>query len=1011
MNEFQLFVRKAIVSRAINLCIPALLLFLICLQGPARSLFADEKVSFGKQIRPILAEHCYQCHGPDPDTREADLRLDLQSGAMADLGGYAAIVPGNIEQSHLWERIIATDEDELMPPTEFKKPLKTAQIELLKRWIQQGADYEQHWSLIPISKPTLPDVKNVEWPINAIDRFILAELEAKQISPAPQADRFTLVRRVYLDLLGLPPTIQQIETFVNDPSPDAYTTLLDRVLANPHLGERWGRHWLDQARYADSHGYTNDDERSMWPYRDWVIAALNADLPFDQFTIEQLAGDLLENPTDDQLIATGFHRNTLINTEGGSKPDQFHDEQTKDRVDTTGLVWMGLTVGCAKCHTHKYDPIQQKEYYQLYAFFNSSQDRNSVAPTLTMATPSQRNQLQELDIRIAALKDKLATPDPEREARRDKWISDLAASDSQEAQWYGLPLNATSKHLATFQQLEDHSLLVSGIDQADDVYTISAELPAEILEAGLIAIKLEALNHASLPQNGPGRAGNGNLVLSDIHIISPKNAEVRFHRAWADHSQPSYDVAGAIDNDPRSGWAINGSPEGGANHDRVAHFVLTEPLHAAADEHFKIVMRFNNGTAAYNLGRFRISASAHAPADKSQADLIEIAKLSADARSKEQQQLLEDSYDKMDPVLKPLRDELAGHEAEKQKLEKQFPTTMIMREQTGAIKTHLQIRGDFLRTGDELQPGVPAVLPPLPAAEKHNRLDLARWLVNGEHPLTARVQANRFWMRLFGKGLVQTEDDFGTQGTLPTHPRLLDWLASEFQSHGWSTKRMLKIMMSSATYRQSSVARSDLLVIDPENNLLGRQNRIRVEAEIVRDAGLVASGLYSDRIGGPSVYPPQPDGVYAFTQVAKNWKTNTDADRYRRGIYTFFYRSAPHPLLSTFDVPNLNQVCTRRERSNTPLQSLTVANDQAMFEMAQAFADRILQTPADDRARLNFAFQTCFARTPQSAELARLQDYLDLQRKRWASQQEPERSAWIAVARLLINLDEFITRE
>ena len=769
-------------------CIAALLV------GPT---LADEKVGFNRYIRPILSDNCFECHGPDENTREADLRLDTRDGALADLGGYAAVVPGKPEESELWRRISSEDPDEQMPP-DAEKRLTPAQIGAIRRWIEQGAHFRRHWALEPIRHEQPPVVKNKAWPHNLLDHFVLAGLEQRGITPSPEADPYTLVRRLYLDLIGLPPTPDQVDAFVDDQRPDAYERVMDELLSNPHYGERWGRYWLDQARYADSHGYTNDNERTMWPYRDWVIRAFNQDMSFDQFTIEQLAGDLLPNPSTDQLVATGFHRNTLINTEGGTKADQFRVEQAKDRVDTTGVVWMGLTIGCAKCHSHKYDPIEQQEYYELCAFFDSTADRNSVSPTIQVPTVDQKQRLDNLQQKIDELKRELKQTDSKDEQRR---------TDAEK--------------------------------------------------------------------------------------------------------------------------------------------------------------------------------------------------------------------------------ELSQLESQRDQLRKQFPTTMVMRELDKPRTTHVHIRGDFLRPGDEVQPDVPESLPPLPKSDgRRTRLDLARWLIDAEHPLTARVRVNRLWMRLFGCGLVETENDFGTQGSPPTHPELLDWLATEFRQQGWSTKRFLRLIVTSATYRQSSHARPDLKGIDPRNELLARQSRLRVEAELVRDMGLAVGGLLSDKIGGPSVYPPQPDGVYAFTQVKKNWRTSQAEDRYRRGMYTFFYRSAPHPMLTTFDVPKFNQTCTRRDRSNTPLQSLTVANAPAMFEMAQALGARLTrETPAEagDDARLTKVFRLCLARPPEAKELARLRDYLQWERTRFGSDskaaeaaappQRPdgvsvaEAAAWTAVARVLINLDEFITRE
>lgn len=1006
---------------------------------------AEEKVSFSRDVRPILAENCFKCHGPDESSLEADLRLDTREGATAKLDDGAAIVAGNASASSLIKRVSASDEDLRMPPVETGKKLTETQIDLLRRWIMDGADYEPHWSFAPVRNPRLPAIKDTDWARNPIDNFVLARLERSGISPSPKADRFTLIRRVHLDLIGLPPSIQDVDEFVSDDQPAAYERMIDRVLSSPRFGERWGRHWLDQARYADSHGYTNDNARIMWPYRDWVINAFNQDLPFDQFTTEQLAGDLLENPSLDQLIATGFHRNTLINSEGGTKADQFRDEQVKDRVDTTGGVWLGLTVGCAKCHTHKYDPITQAEYYQLYAFFNSTADRNSITPTIKAPSIQQQTQLQEYDSRAAELKEQLAS-DKGRFERQRKWEQALvrqsreSASESETqasaTKWTVLELDSKSKHGASIVKLADGSQLVSGRNQAGDEYKLTARSPLTKIRS----VRLEALTHESLPNRGPGRAGNGNFVLSEFWFRTGDGRELRFTKAQADHSQKDYDVSGSIDGNTKTGWAINGSPEGGPNHNRTAWYVLPTPLEVEKDHALTFTMQFNNGASAYNLGKLRLSSSESEWVDIPSPDVLaKLAVVPVDKRSKQQQQRLDEAFLRSDARLGSIYGELKTVEKQREQLTLRIPTTMVMRELDSPRDTHLQTRGDFLRPGQQLAPNVPAVLPGFETEQANRtRLEFADWLTQPNQPLTPRVRINRIWMRLFGHGLVETENDFGIQGTLPTHPELLDWLASEFIRQEWSTKQILRLIATSATYRQSSSLRQEPepvqgqasgLEIDPGNQLLWRQDRIRVEGEIVRDIGLAVSELLSDKIGGPSVYPPQPDGVYAFTQRSKNWRVSDGEDRFRRGMYTFFYRSAPYPMLTTFDAPKFNQTCTQRGRSNTPLQSLTVANDAAIVEMTKALASRVLaerRAPDTDRNQLVSMFRRCFTRPPSKAELQYLTSFLNEQRKHFGAQSnaakeaamnfsgnvtDVEAAAWISTARVLLNLDEFITRE
>jgi hypothetical protein len=983
---------------------------LCCIAASVNEAAADDRVDFNRDVRPILSNHCLECHGPDAEQRQADLRLDQRSSAIATHDDVAAIVPGNAAVSELAERITSSDEDLLMPPSDSGERLSDQQVAILTKWIDQGAGYAKHWSFEPVNRPALPDVKPAEWPKNAVDTFILAELNAIGIAPSTEAERTTLIRRVYLDLLGLLPGLQQVDDFIGDTEPGAYERMVDDVLQSPHFGERWGRHWLDQARYADSHGYTNDNERSIWPYRDWVIEAFNRDLSFDQFTTEQLAGDLLDNPTLSQKVATGFHRNTLINSEGGTKADQFRDEQVKDRTDTTGLVWMGLTVGCAKCHSHKFDPVGQAEYYQLYAFFNSTVDRNSVTPTVQVPSADQTRQLNKLAALKTLLSQQLAS-DPDVERRQKIWEKVIAVKAKSVAvetddgmSWQILPLSGKSTKDSTLRSLDDDSLLVAGAAQESEEYHSTARSPLTKIRS----VRLEVLTDDSLPHNGPGRADSGNFVLSEFWFRTGDGRELRFARAGAEHSQAGYAVEKAIDGKGDTGWAINDAPEGSHNRNRTAWFVLPETLEVEEDHALTFKMQFTRKT--FSVGRYRLSISSDEWTDRpGVAQLAALISLDANKRSAEQKTKLRKAFVQSDSELADLDRQLTEATKKYDAIKRSIPTTMIFQELEKPRQAYVQVRGDFLRQGDSVQPGVPAVLPRLPSSDGSlTRLDLARWLLSKEHPLTARVRMNRIWMRLFGRGLVETENDFGTQGTLPSHPELLDWLAAEFIQQRWSTKTMLRLLMTSATYRQSSRSRPDLVSIDPRNRLLARQSRLRVEAEIIRDLALSVSGKLSPKIGGPGVYPPQPEGVYAFTQRKKNWKTSTDENRFRRGMYTFFYRSAPYPMLSTFDVPKFNQVCTSRDRSNTPLQSLTLANSDALYELASYFGQRIITEGGDsDLARMQFAFRASLARSPTSAESVRLLDYIKNVRRRFRN----EDKVWTAVARVIMNLDEFVTRE
>ncbi len=819
------------------------LAFLACLLALGPS-WAARPVEYARDVQPILAQHCYACHGPAK--QKSGLRLDSVAAALEGGDSGPVIVPGRSARSRLIQAVAGTSKEvPAMPP---KKPgLAAAQVALLAAWIDQGArgpvgetavkpaGKSTHWSFQPVRRPPVPAVKNPAWVRNPIDCFVLARLEKEGIAPSPEADRPTLIRRLSLDLRGLPPSPREVAEFLADRRPDAYERLVDRLLASPHYGERWGRHWLDLARYADSNGFNIDNPRSIWKYRDWVIAALNRDLPFDQFTIEQLAGDLLPSATLDQKIATGFHRNTLLNQEGGIDVEQFRVESVVDRVNTTGAVWLGLTIGCAQCHNHKFDPFSQKEYYQLYAFLNNADE-----PEMPLATPEQAQALKRIRAEVAAVKKLLAAHDKAFLALQPEWEKSL----DPEAR---------------------------------------AGLPADLQAA--LAVPAQKRNPAQKK-----------LVLK--------------HYLKTDTFRPVFVK-------------------------RLAELKTSEPV---------------------------------------------------------------------------------------------VVTTLVMKERAKPRETYVQIGGDFLRKGARVSANVPAVLPPLPAAKDPSRLDLARWLVDPKNPLTPRVIVNRYWQHYFGTGLVETENDFGTQGTPPTHPELLDWLASEFMGRRWGVKAMHRLIVTSATYRQSSRSRPDLAVKDPRNKLLARQSRLRLEAEAVRDAALAASGLLCHRIGGPSVFPPQPDGVFHFTQIPRTWKASTGPDRYRRGLYTYFWRSAPHPALTVFDAPDSTTTCTRRNRSNTPLQALTLLNDQAFLEFAQGLAGRVLrEAPADDGQRLRYAFRLCLARSPRPAEERLLARLLARQRAELRAAPEdarklvpaglppdtdvPRLAAWTMVARALLNVDEFITRE
>lgn len=755
---------------------------------------ADE-VSFDREIRPILAGNCFACHGFDAEAREADLRLDSRVGAV-DEGG--VIVPGDAAASVLMDRLRSDDDDMRMPPPAAGHKLTDAQIEKIETWIEQGAEYQTHWAFVPAIDVQVPQNEASD-STHPIDSFIDAKLAKENLTASSQAEPETLIRRVSLDLIGLPPSVEEIESFRKESAVDfdtAYNALVERLLASPHYGERWGRWWLDQARYADSNGYSIDAPREIWKYRDWVVQALNADMPFDQFTIEQLAGDLLPNATQDQRIATGFHRNTPINQEGGIDPEQFRIDSIIDRVGTTGTVWLGLTIACAQCHDHKFDPLTQKEFYQFFAFFNN-QDEPSIK-----------------------------------------------------------------------------------------VYPRDVDAPS------LIAEQKEKIDQQQ--------------KLLDEHASEIAN------------------------------WEASLDPE-----------------------------------IQKSLSKATIKALAVPAKDRKLAQKVVIAIASG-----------------VLPSDSPM-DEWVKRERNIAEQLRRGVSTMVLAERSKPRQSHVFIKGDFTRPDEQVQPQTPAVLPPMqPQNDPPNRLDLARWIVSPENPLTARVIANRVWQQYFGRGLVETENDFGLQGTSPTHPLLLDWLAIELQQNRWSLKQLHRRIVSSKTYRQSSTVRADLQERDPMNELLGRQNRLRLDAEVIRDVALVASGLFSPKMGGPPVFPPIPDGVMSLGQIQRSWRTSEGEDRYRRGLYTFLYRVTPPPSLSVFDAPDGLVSCTRRLRSNTPLQALTLLNDLAFFEFAQALKSRI------DTEGIAVAFESCTSRQPSDEELELLGQLSSL-----------------GAARALLNLDETINRE
>jgi hypothetical protein len=894
--------------------------------------------------------------------------LRLSNREEAFKGGISGrvIIPGDAENSLLVKRISSDEEGPRMP--KGMTALSPEQIELIKRWINEGAHWPDnaenavHWAFIPPKRPPIPEVKNRAWVRNPIDAFILHRLEQEGLSPSPEAPKETLIRRLYLDLIGLPPTPEEVDAFLKDKRPDAYERLVDKLLNSPHYGERQALVWLDLARYADTDGYEKDLRRSIWRYRDWVIEAFNRDMPFDQFTIEQIAGDLLPNPTLEQRIATGFHRNTMQNLEGGVDQAEAHENKLYDRVETTATVWLGLTMNCARCHDHKYDPIKQKEYYQLLAFFN-----NAKIYPVGDASVSEEKWLEA----------QIPAPTPEQQRRLQELTQAIAQLESRELPPAQVltPLSVATASGAPVAILDDGTVLARGTTPDTEVYRVRVRLPAGELRI----LQLECLPHPSLPAQGPGRAHNGNFVLTGVRM-QVGGKPVAFRDATADFVQDGFNPRAVLQPDnTTSGLAVAGH----IGKPNTLTLTLQQPLRLKTPTEAEITLECLYTTHKQHvLGCFRLKT-----VYGDMARLIEL-------------------------------------KAAKRQLEAEIPTTLVMEDNPTdkPLTAVVRPRGEFTRQGEVVETGVPAVLHPFPEGAPRNRLGLALWLVSRDNPLTARVQVNRMWATIFGRGIVETLDNFGTQGAYPTHPELLDWLAVEFMESGWSMKHIYRLIVTSSTYRQSSRATPELLARDPKNELYARAPRYRLPAELVRDVALAASGLLSRKIGGPSVFPPQPEGVWDIPFNADRWITDTGENRYRRGLYTFWRRTAPYPSMVAFDAPSREVCVAMRPRTNTPMQALVLLNDPAYMEAAVALAQRMAERGKGNlQASLRYGFRCCTAREPTPAELQRLEQLYRQMRERYAKQPDAAQklvgkpdahtAALALVANTLLNLDETITRE
>ncbi len=975
--------------------------------GSSPDRAAVRPVGFNRDIRPILSDKCFQCHGPDTNQRKAKLRLDSKAAATTPAAsGSPAIVPGNLDESELFRRVTSADADEKMPPAKFGKSLSAAEVELLRRWIQEGAEYEPHWAFIPPVRPEVPKVQGERWVKNPIDAFVIARLEKEGLAPAPEADRPTLIRRLSLDLTGLPPTPDEVDAFVADGRSDACGRLVERLLDSPHYGERWARIWLDAARYADSDGYEKDKPRTVHFYRDWVISAFNRDLPYDRFVIEQLAGDLLPGQAQDQAVATGFLRNSMINEEGGIDPEQFRMEAMFDRMDAIGKGILGLTIQCAQCHSHKYDPLTQEEYYRMFAFLNSTHEAD-------IAVYTAREQMQRSDLfrKIREIEARLRHERPDWSLQMRAW-EDSVRSSTLPWRTVRTEVDGNNDSGQKHYLLDDGSILAAGYAPTLHTTHFTALQPVP----AVAAVRLELLNDPSLPLSGPGRSARGLFALTEMRLeAAPANRPdqkrvLKFVSATADVNppervlEPIFDdrsgrrrvtgpIAYAIDGKEETAWGIDCGP-GRRNVPRNAVFVLEHPVSDPAGVilTFRMVQKHggwnSDDNQNNNVGRFRFSVCERtsAVADQVPRAVRDILAIPREHRTSAQHDVVFSHWRTTQPQWKAANEQIEA-------LWKQHPegsAQLVLQDRDRPRPTHQLMRGDFLKPGKAVSAGTPAFLNPLPAGPPESRLTFARWLVDRRAPTTARAIVNRVWQAYFGTGIVSTSEDLGSQCEAPSHPELLDWLAVELMESGWSLKHLHRLIAGSATYRQSSHLSPELSTRDPFNRLLARGPRFRVDAEVVRDIGLAASGLLNHEVGGPSVHPPAPAFLFQppSSYGPKTWPEATGPERYRRALYTFRFRSVPYPMLQTFDAPNGDFSCVRRARSNTPLQALTLLNEPVSLECARALALAVLQSEAaggNDDQRLRLAFRRCLARDPQPEESKVLRSLLDREVRRFSS--------------------------
>lgn len=934
-----------------------------------------EKIDYARDILPIFSNKCFQCHGPDEQARKAKLRLDIRENALAMRDGIAAVVPGDPEESEAFLRITHDDPEEVMPPKKLGKPLTSDEIALIRKWIEQGAEFSKHWAFTPPKRPAVPKDLKSDWGSHPIDKFVLARLEKEQLKPSPEADRATWLRRVTIDLTGLAPTPAELDAFLADKSPQAHAKAVDRLLQSPRYGEHMARYWLDAARYADTNGYQYDRNRDQWVWRDWVINAFNTNKPFDEFTTEQIAGDLLPNATDQTRLATGFHRNHPITIEGGVIDEEYRTEYVVDRVVTTSTVWMGLTMVCSRCHDHKYDPVSQEDFYQFFAFFNQMPERGNsgFAPKMKIASPLTEGQNKQLREKIAVAEKsyqaELAKIGTDGDLMK-RWEQKL--SEGVKDTWrIGVPAKMTSEGGATLKVLDDQSILAGGKNPATEAYdlVLTSKTAREIA-----ALRLEALRHESLTQGSASRGSNGNYVLSEIEVsykFNDKVTKVKIAHADADYEQKNYGIAQAIDGQVvRGGWAVDGNT---VPANRVAVFKFANPIPKGAAVRVRLIQNFGQ---SHQIGRFRLAVSDRAT-NAAPLAIQTILSTPSNKRSQGQTAQLEDYLTKQyaSPALSKASSDLAILRSALAATSKGFPETMVMTDKPGIRSTHILDRGEYDKPGKKVEANVPTFFGKLPKDAPRNRLGLAQWLTSSENPLTARVTVNRLWQQLFGIGFVKSSEDLGRQSEWPTHPELLDWLAVDFMESGWDLQRLLKQIVLSSTYRQQSHLTKESHARDPDNRLLSRGPRFRLDAEVIRDHMLSSSGLLLETVGGPSVYPYHPDGLWLELNnrpgYSRKYPHPKDAaNLYRRSMYTYWKRTVPPPSMSTFDAPEREACTVYRSRTNTPLQAFVLLHDPQFVEAARFLAERMMKEGGTTlEERLSFGFRCATSRFPKPEEL------------------------------------------